>query len=306
MKNVINYYYNLTITKIIFKNNYYQFNYNNKLYIFTLLPSTTDESEIKKIEKYSNQNLLFHTIIKNKFNKYISKNNGLSFILLEININPHKKISLGEINYINHSIKMYEYTPAPNWSELWAKKIDYLEQQINENGKKYPLIVDSFNFFVGLCENAISYHNTIIEKNKNENAPSTIVHKKIAIADTIYTLYNPLNLTFDHKSRDIAEYIKLSFFTNNSNIFNELSQYFKFNYYSKFDINKLFARILYPSFYFELYDEIILGQKKETDLLPIIDKINDYILFINKIYIFLSNYYPLEEILWLKKAVNQH
>ena len=79
---------------------------------------------------------------------------------------------------------------------------------IGENGKKYPLIVDSFNYFVGFAENAISYYNNI---DNLSNYRYYISHKVIRFDDTIQVIYNPLNIIFDYKVRDIAEYVKNSF-----------------------------------------------------------------------------------------------
>ena len=78
-----------------------------------------------------------------------------------------------------------------------------------ENGKKYPLLVDSFNYFVGMAENAISYYNTILI---DKNYRYVVGHKVIKWTDTVESLYNPLNITFDYKVRDIAEFIKYNFF----------------------------------------------------------------------------------------------
>ena len=42
---------------------------------------------------------------------------------------------------------------------MWIRKIDYFEYQISQFGKKYPIIRESFNYYVGLAENGISLLN---------------------------------------------------------------------------------------------------------------------------------------------------
>ena len=308
MKNVIKYYYNFDVDEITTKDDYYEFFYLNDLYHFKILEDDSmNEKKIKMLYEYSKNNYLIHEIIPNKFNNLISVYNNIPFVLYEVNINRSLDVTLREIQYLSKTHINNEKNDIPDWGELWSKKVDYLELQINENGKKMPLLVDSFNFFVGLTENAIAYYNNTTKNNIELEKSSVLSHRKIKKDDTIYSIYNPLNIIIDHKSRDIAEYIKLSFFRKNKTIFSELQEYFKYNYYSHTDIRILFARILYPSFYFDLYDEIIMGIKEEKEIINITNNINQYIVYLNTIFNLLSRYYKLEEITWLKKRiVNLH
>ena len=175
--------------------------------------------------------------------------------------------------------------------------IDYYETQIGENSKKYPLIRESFDYFIGLAENAISY----LTYTKKET-PKTIYDNKVLSHNNLYhSLDDPLNIIIDHKARDLAEYIKLSFFDNNKNIFQELDNYFYYHKYSDYGIRVLFARILYPSFYFKTYNDIIQGITKEKELNNIINNIDKYEIYIYNIYIYLKKYSNLPPIEWLKK-----
>jgi hypothetical protein len=244
---------------------------------------------------------LVDEIIINKFNSPISKYNNINYILIKINYNITNKITLNEINYIDTSLATNNI--STNWGLLWSKKIDYLENLINENGKKYPLLVDSFNYFVGLTENAISYYNNIIIP---KNYTYYISHRIIRINDTTEILYNPLNIIYDYQVRDIAEYIKNSFFTNNKVIFNELDNYLHNHFLSLIDIKLLISRILYPSFYFEMYDDILINNMDEKIILDIIKKTNDYEIYLNNIITYFRKHYDIEEISWIKKRVNLH
>jgi hypothetical protein len=186
---------------------------------------------------------------------------------------------------------------SSNWGELWANKIDYLEELINENGKKYPIIVDSFNYFVGMCENAISYFNSIII---DSNYKYAVCHKKIWGENTIECLYNPLNIIFDFRVRDVAEYLKNAFFIQNNNIFSELDTYLKRNHLSLTEVKLLISRLLYPSFYFELYEDIFINEKDEKILINIISKLNNYETYLYNIISFFKKSYNIEEVSWLE------
>lgn len=311
MKNVINYYYNLNPNKIKKIFNYYYFYLNNELYYFIIY--TRKKEDINAIYNFNQEliknNILVNEIINNKNNTIITIVNKIPYILVKIQINQNKDITLSEINYLSNILIRYpDNLMRSNWANLWITKIDYLEYQLEQNNLKYPLLRDSFNYFVGLAENAISYLNNTVSTLKPEKTDIGVIsHNTILIDDSAYSLYDPLNIIIDHKSRDIAEYIKTSFFKDNYKIFDELDEYFKHNYYSFYGINLLISRILYPSFYFELYDNIINKEKNESELLKITSRINEYENYLEEIFNYFHKYYNIKDISWLKKnKLNLH
>ena len=48
------------------------------------------------------------------------------------------------------------------WQDLWIKKIDYYEYQINQFKKKYPYLYQTFSYYSGLTESAIMLANTVL------------------------------------------------------------------------------------------------------------------------------------------------
>ena len=297
MNNFIEYFYGIKIDKVIYNDKYYSFIYNGffyKLYIYT-----GELSEVKFLydtNKILVRNTLMSEVILNKNNEVITNYNGFIYVLIKIYVNINKIISLDEILFLSNS--MYKTNINIDWGTLWSNKIDYLEDLINENGKKYPLIVDSFNYFVGMAENAISYFNSITISNEYKYVVS---HKVIRFDDTVEVLYNPLNIIFDFRVRDIAEYIKNSFFNKNYNIFEEVIVYIRKNYLSVTDVKLLISRLLYPSFYFEMYADILIDNKEEKIILDIISRLDEYEEYLGKFISFFKFNYDVEEIGWLKK-----
>ena len=300
MNNFIDYFYNIKVEKIIFNNKYYSFYYNGYLYNMYLIQSNVNVNSMINI----NRKLLGHTLVSeiiiNKDGNYISYYNNQNYMLIKIYVNINKNISLEEINYLANSLKSEKN--KVDWGILWSNKIDYLEDLINENGKKYPILVDSFNYFVGMAENGISYYNNI---NIDKNYSYVISHKIIRFNDTILALYNPLNIIFDYKARDIAEYIKNAFFLNNKNIYNELYNYMQYSNLLTTDVMLIVARILYPSFYFEMYEDILVDNQSEKIIVPIIDRLPEYEIYLASIISFFKNYYDIPEINWLNKIHSQ-
>lgn len=303
MKNNIMYYYNIDVTNLIKNSNYYSFYINSERYEFNVFDrDMKEQNDILKLNRFMiSNNILVHEIILNKDGNIVSVIDNVLYVLYKVYINKDKKISLNELTFMSN----YNYFDGnslkrDNWNVLWSIRIDYLEYQINQMGKKYPLLVDSFSYFVGMAENAISYiKNTMIETTKENSDQMVISHRRIY--DSINSIYDPINIILDHKSRDVSEYIKASFFLNNSNIFAELDNYFNDNYYSFYGIRLLFGRILYPSFYFDMYDNIILGNVKESEILNITNRINEYELYIKSVYYYLKKYYNIPIVEWLIK-----
>ena len=140
MKNVINYYYNLNPNRINKIFNYYYFYLNNELYYFIIY--TRKEEDINAIYEFNQQlvknNILINEIVNNKNNTIITPVNRIPYILVKIQINQNKDITLSEINYLsNIKIKYPNNLMRSNWANLWINKIDYLEYQLEQNYQKY-------------------------------------------------------------------------------------------------------------------------------------------------------------------------
>lgn len=290
MKNALNYYYNLNIENIHQKNKNYYFKVNNLQYM--LLECVNEEiNDIYSLNVYLTKNYPFYKIILNKENKVITIINEINYILLEIN-NNIKDLNLNEIIKINNiSIVNFNKLRRDNWYTLWTNKIDYFEYQINQIGKKYPIIRESFNYYIGLAETAIS----LIKSINNEGLYLSLSHKRI---NNAFDLYNPLNLIIDVRIRDICEYFKFCFFEN-KNIFKELELFLNYNKLNYNESVYFLARMLFPTYYFDLYEKIIANGVKEEELKKIISKADKYEKMLKYIYLnFKNNNLYIE---WLEK-----
>lgn len=301
MKNNIIYYYNIEVSNLVKNGNYYSFYFNGDRYEFNIYTRDfKEENDILKLNKFMvENNILVHEIIPNKNGNIVSVVDNVPYVLYKVYINKDKKITLDELTFMSqYDVVGVDSLKRNEWDTLWGTRIDYLEYQINQMGKKYPILVNSFSYFVGMAENAISYvKNTIIETKKEKLDKDVISHSKVY--DSINSIYDPLNIIIDHKSRDVSEYIKASFFLNNKKIFEELDIYFSKNYYSFYGIRLLFGRVVYPSFYFDLYDNVILGNVKESEVLNITSRTVEYEAYLREIYYYLRKFYNIPTIDWL-------
>ena len=299
MKNILEFYYNLSLEEeILNRNGNYYFVVNNNSFVFRPFYGNNNSiDDIYKLNNYLSNFSYIDKIILNKFNSPITKVKDNLYVLILLKGNNNINLSIIS-NLATIDIPSFKSLERNNWEVLWGNLIDYYEMQIGQNEKKYPLIRESFDYFVGMGENAISY----LVNTKKEVKPN-FYDKKVLSHNNLYnSLFDPLNIILDHKARDLAEYIKLSFFNNNQNIFKELDEYFYYNHYSFYGMRILFARIMYPSFYFKLYDEILSKKKEEKELNSIIKRIDEYELYLSNIYFYLRKYYDIPMIEWLKKT----
>jgi len=300
MENIIEYYYNIKIDSIKEKDNIYILKVKNNTLILKEIYNTNNIITIYNLSNYLNIN----TIIPNKENNLFTNiNNKLYSLLL---IKKESLLTLPNIsNLSNTNINIVPELERNNWEILWEQRIDFTEEYISQNINKYPLIRESSDYYIGLSENAITY----LVNTKKEIPKDPYLDKKTISHITLSnSLYDPFNIIFDHKSRDISEYIKYSFFINNTNIYRELDEYFKHNPYSKYGIGVLYSRVLYPNYYFNIIDKIITNKVKEEYLNTIINKIEEYEEYLYNIYLYLSKYYDIQLPLWIKKNkdINPH
>lgn len=294
MKNVINYYYNISIEKIYQNEKGFYFDYKHSRYFLVLFED--ELSSLQNIYNLHNEILktktYIHQIIINKDSQIITFVNGNPYILLKT-VYYDYPISLNEItsfsNIILNSNEIFKQ------KKLWEDKNDHLEYQIKQLKNRYPLIKESFNYFLGLAETSIQLLNEI----GNQKYYTTIAHKRINFNDSALELYNPLNLIIDTKVRDIAEYLKSKFFNDNT-IEQEIKEIFKNYNFTVTEYYLFLARMFYPTYYFDLYEEIIKGKKKEVEIKKIINKAQDYELVLKNLYNNLKKIIPISSIEWLE------
>ena len=130
----------------------------------------------------------------------------------------------------------------------------------------------------------------------------SICHKRIHINDNLYELYHPINFIYDYRIRDVCEYIKSAFF-NDEDVYQIIDEYFKYNYLSYKELLLFYGRLLYPSYFFDLYDDIVNENLDEKQIEKIIIKSQEYEKFLININFYLNKlcnrYIP--QIDWLIK-----
>lgn len=291
MENIISYYYNFypeTVSK-----RYGGYYFENKDLKYLLVELIVSSKEVLDIyEKLMSNNIRNYLIVYNKDNALVSTLDNKNYILFILNCMPNEILKFNEQFFIPISYQM-------NWSKLWSNRIDYYEIQINELAQDKRLILHSVYYYIGLAENAIYIADKYEEQVKDE---CSIQHYRMRVPVTKGEYFNPANMLIDVSIRDIAEYIKSSFFLEKRD-FSYYVDYIKNLNLTDITANLLLARLLYPTYYFDLFDEIILNDYDENSLIPIINIQKNYELFLKEVYNLISQRYQIININWLRKQL---
>ena len=303
MKELINYYYNIDINNIDELNDKYHFRIQNQDYYFVFYNRNMVELNdlINCISDLEKIGIDVHKPILNIEKSYLTKINENNYILFKVNC-QNEVFDIFDIIKNNKRLILNDsYTSLyrNNWEYLWSKKIDYYEYQIRELGLDKEIIKNSFSYYICLAENAISYVHLINNAYKNYLPKIVWSHRRIYYPNYKVNYYNPLSFIFDLEIRDIAEYLKSYFFILGTNeTIAELKYYLESNKLDNYTYNMLFARLLFPTYYFDIYEEVMNKNRKEDDLITIITKVDNYQEFIKKAYFEISKYAKLYKINW--------
>jgi len=218
----IDYYEELEDGIVFFINDYYYY------FIYTDI----DEEYVIRLFHISNKYkkiIPFHSFVFNKNSKVIE--NG--YILFKVNtfIND---ITFNDV--LRFSIVVHNEEPF-NMASFWENKLDFIEDKIIkiENYKA----IENYDYYQGIAEMLLKMinrkDNTIYLTHSTFNSLSSL------------SFYNPLNIVFDYRERDIASYIRI---TKDYSLINRVINNLDYNYF--------LVRLCFPFSYFDsLYNYII-------------------------------------------------
>ena len=272
MENILNYYYDINVIDIKKYNYYYLITSDDEEeYLFNEIVNV---SELKEIINYlNNTNMLYHLLMLTKEQNITITYNDKEYALFKVRDNDNLNI----FSFSNLITK-----GKCIWGTLWSNRVDYYLEQLKEvvdiNEIKYAM-----DYYISLAEIAISYFNNLEEIYKSSELTYTISHHITSSPVSKYELYNPSNMCKDLIVRDVAEYIKASFFedilTNNEilnlidriNLNEQLANYF-------------LVRLIYPSYMFKIYDKYIETKEIDRKFYDYMKKSREYERLLANIY----------------------
>ena len=287
MKNLIKYYYGLDVSRIRQVNKVFYLEIAGFDYLFC--PCLFDAS----LPYYLLSNLPFHTVVNTLDNKPNVMYENISYTLFKINV-INRKITEYDI-YESDIFVINNINIGKKWSDMWSKRVDYIDYQMHELELRYPVLNMVYSYYIGLTENAIQLLNEL-----SIQVRPSFAHPRINYDTNLIELYNPANLIIDTRARDLSEYYKNEFFQTDITYIN--LEKIILNTIESLDNNErlmFFIRMLYPSYFFDVYDDILLGKKEEDEIEKITSKVGDYESLIKRLYFEIKKTIYIPNIDWL-------
>lgn len=289
MENILNYYYDINVIDIKKYDYYYLITSDEgDEYLFNEIVNVSELKEI--IDYLNNTNMLYHLLMLTKEQNITITYNDKEYALFKVRDNDNLNI-FSFSNLITNGKCI--------WGTLWSNRVDYYLEQLKEvvdiNEIKYAM-----DYYISLAEIAISYFNTLEEIYKSNELTYTISHHITSSPVSKYELYNPSNMCKDLIVRDVAEYIKASFFEDiltNNEILNLID---RINLNEQL-ANYLLVRLIYPSYMFKIYDKYIETKEIDRKFYEYMKKSREYEHLLANIYNKLKLKFPIKAYIYFFK-----
>ena len=281
MKEFIEYNYDLRCDDLAILNNLLYFKHLDKFYIISNF--NRDEVEFEKVLNYLiSNNLKSLKVVMNKNGSYISEFNGKKYVVMESDC---------ENEIIDFPICIGGLINENNyWNEIWENRVVQLEKHKSELSLNKDIFY-ILNYYIGLIEICIYNYNLLIRKYGQKNGLS-IQHNRIEFPIYSFSYYNPVNYLFDFEFRDFAEYLKMRFFYSDFSTDEAISVIDNYNF-DNFSINMLFVRLIYPTYFLELYDMQNKNNVYSDLFYDLLKKSSQYENFILKLITAMSSKYEI-------------
>ena len=281
MKEFIEYNYDLRCDDLAILNNLLYFKHLDKFYIISNF--NRDEVEFEKVLNYLiSNNLKSLKVVMNKKGSYISEFNGKKYVVMESDC---------ENEIIDFPICIGGLINENNyWNEIWENRVVQLEKHKSELSLNKDIFY-ILNYYIGLIEICIYNYNLLIRKYGQKNGLS-IQHNRIEFPMYSFSYYNPVNYLFDFEFRDFAEYLKMRFFYSDFSTDEAISVIDNYNF-DNFSINMFFVRLIYPTYFLELYDMQHKNNVYSDLFYDLLKKSSQYENFILKLITAMSSKYEI-------------
>lgn len=271
MNQFIFYYYQFQPTKIKKEKDFYLIQYLDNIYY---LYEVFDSKAVYKQYSMTKDIPFYDSFVFNKYCSIFSEFENHIYVLLN---NNHIKYS---------SIFFCEESFSLHWYYSWINRSDYLENCYSQIRNWIPVIDDSFDYYLGLLEMSIYY----LRDYSHYKGRGYLQHKQYSIE----LIHNPLNIIVDVRERDFAEYLKYIFWN---------SEYLSINLHNLIEQNKniydfhlVMARVLYPNYYFDRFDDIIIHKENSDILKNIVSRNEEFQGYVLSLFSEIERYIPIKKV----------
>ncbi|MBO0992052.1 spore coat putative kinase YutH [Bacillus sp. SD088] len=190
------------------------------------------------------------------------------------------------------------------WKEYWIQRLEQMEKVwsglVRESSEERfnQLFVESFPYYLGICENAIQYvKDTELDEAFTQVDQRTICHQNFQEStwdSDQLAIRSPFDWVLDHRARDIAEWVRECYFLHQRSykplLTKFLQGYQSIAPLSRYSWRLIYARLLFPLHYFLCVENYFLSSSEasqkqlEEQLHRYIRNAHNYELFLKEFY----------------------
>ncbi|HEY4552114.1 MAG TPA: spore coat protein YutH [Bacillaceae bacterium] len=161
------------------------------------------------------------------------------------------------------------------WQSLWEKRMEQMEKvwagMVREKpqGMFEKMFIENFSYFLGLWENAMQYvKDTELDQEPAYSDGGTIAHERFSDRtwNPPYRIKNPIDWVFDHRSRDMAEWIRNCYHRSPASVNSEIAAfaqgYQSVSPISAYTWRMIYARLLFPLHFIECAEDYFSAQSQ--------------------------------------------
>lgn len=264
------------------------FHYQNQLYYFCFAPDVG-----KFLDTYRYYRYLMHmcgiegySLVKNHNQDIVSQQHILlmyhsgtfafsSYLQVFMQPLPYQKMKIRDIK------------------EQWIHKIDCVREHVQDYAYSFKHDQDMISliyYYCGIAENSINILNEILIIDQ-EASITLSLSLTYPVQNYVYEIVNPANYTISTRPRQIVNLLRSHFIT-----YQNIQELLESQYYDVYEIIYLYARILYPSTFF---DQFLKKQLSTQDIQNYYFHLEEERNMYKEMMDILSFYVTLPKISWI-------
>lgn len=160
------------------------------------------------------------------------------------------------------------------WKDYWSARLDQLEYWWEERrhegakNKFEQVFIETFPYFIGQTENAIQYIVDTQLDYPQSYYQGSVCYNRFTFSDGEKLLRkDPTDWVFDHRARDLAEWIRSLYWTDHhkldENLIHFLNDYERVYPLGAEDWRNVYGRLLFPLHYFEAIEGYYTAENEE-------------------------------------------
>lgn len=192
-----------------------------------------------------------YEIVKNIYQELLTQD----YVLL-----LYQKDNFSREQYIHQTMVIYPFPKlkVQQIKEQWICKIDQAREKVKDYAYSFKHdqdILSLIYYYCGLAENSINILNYLLQVDNQASLPVSLSLSQ-PVFEYVYELLNPCSYIFSTRMRHLSCLMKSQLLT-----YDQLQNLLETHYFDVYEIIYFYARMLYPSYFFECLFQENLDEK---------------------------------------------